>query len=103
MIYKLVLNFVNYFQTLFTILCSQEIIQNKVNIKKNCKIFQNIKKELSLALKSWMVSQNDFLITHKMPLLKPTLHPLDKVSQWNKVDEDLVNKLVSENYLQLHY
>jgi hypothetical protein len=36
-------------------------------------------------------------------LLKPTLHPLDKVSQWNKVDEDLVNKLVSENYLQLHY
>lgn len=65
--------------------------------------FQNIKKELSLALKSWMVSQNDFLITHKMPLLKPTLHPLDKVSQWNKVDEDLVNKLVSENYLQLHY
>lgn len=67
------------------------------------KEYQTIKNELSSALKSWMTSQNDFLMKHKMPLLKPTLHPLDKISKWNKVDADLVNKLDPENYLQLHY
>jgi hypothetical protein len=50
-----------------------------------------------------MISQNDILITHKMPLIKPTLHPLDRNSKWNKVNVDLENKLNENDYIKLHY
>ena len=50
-----------------------------------------------------MVSQNDFLITHKMPLLKPTLHPLDKNTKWTKVPQNLQGKLQDKDFIKLHY
>ncbi|MEC8133461.1 MAG: N-sulfoglucosamine sulfohydrolase, partial [Bacteroidota bacterium] len=65
--------------------------------------FSLIKQELSSALNTWMISQDDFLLTHKMPLIKPTLHPLDRVSKWNKVEEDLAGKLIESDYIPVHY
>lgn len=61
------------------------------------------KNRLSSALENWMIAQNDFLIHQKMPLIKPTLHPLDRNSKWNKVDEDLVGKIDESSYITLHY
>lgn len=61
------------------------------------------KNRLSSALENWMITQNDFLIHQKMPLIKPTLHPLDRNSKWNKVDEDLVGKIDESSYIILHY
>lgn len=61
------------------------------------------KNRLSLALENWMIAQNDFLIHKKMPLIKPTLHPLDRNSKWNKVDEDLVGKIEDSDYIISHY
>lgn len=65
--------------------------------------YQKQKEELSQELRRWMISQDDFLITHTMPLLKPTLHPLDKQSKWNTVSEKLEGKLKKEDYLKSHY
>ncbi len=64
---------------------------------------QEVKKELSDALQSWMEDQNDFLVYQKMPLLKPTLHPLDRNSKWNKVSSDIEEKLNENDYYPLHY
>ncbi len=50
-----------------------------------------------------MQDQNDFLLTHKMPLLCPTLHPLDKNSQWNTVSSELEGTLTTNDYISLHY
>ena len=38
-----------------------------------------------------------------MPLLKPTLHPLDKISKWNDIEKNLVNTIKDYNYLKAHY
>ena len=65
--------------------------------------YLDIKLELELALKDWMISQDDILINNKMPLIKPTLHPLDKNSKWNKVSSELENKLTQYDYVELHY
>lgn len=74
----------------------------KNNLAQNAN-YQKQKEILSKALKNWMITQNDFLITHKMPLLKPTLHPLDKNSKWTKVPANLEGKLTEADYLKLHY
>ncbi|MBT7528932.1 MAG: sulfatase-like hydrolase/transferase, partial [Flavobacteriaceae bacterium] len=74
----------------------------KNNLANNIKYLQ-VKNKLELALKNWMISQNDILITHKMPLIKPTLHPLDRKSKWNNVSVDLENKLNENDYIELHY
>ena len=74
----------------------------KNNLIKNNDLSE-IKEELSEALKNWMLSQNDFLLTEKMPLIKPTLHPLDRVSKWNKVSKDLVGKISESDYTPVHY
>lgn len=58
---------------------------------------------LRIELKRWMKSQNDFLITNKMPLIKPTLHPLDKDTQWTSVTKRLRNTIKGSDYLDLHY
>ena len=50
-----------------------------------------------------MIGQDDFLLNNNMPLIKPTLHPLDKVSQWNDIDRSLENKLNESDYLSSHY
>jgi len=74
----------------------------KQNLIDNPK-FSDQKERLSLALEDWMVTQNDFLINSKMPLIKPTLHPLDRNSKWNSVNEDLAGKLDESDYTPLHY
>lgn len=65
--------------------------------------YANQKEELSTALENWMISQNDFLITYKMPLIKPSLHPLDEQSKWNEVSKDLEGKLKQTDYIESHY
>ena len=74
----------------------------KNNLANNSS-FQNEKEALSLELSAWMKSQQDFLITHKMPLIKPTLHPLDRQSKWNKPDATLIGSLTSKDYMPVHY
>ena len=74
----------------------------KNNLAKDNKYLQ-VKNSLELALEKWMISQDDILITNKMPLIKPTLHPLDKNSKWNKVSLELENKLNENDYIELHY
>ncbi|AWX43675.1 Steryl-sulfatase [Flagellimonas maritima] len=61
------------------------------------------KNTLSEELSNWMIAQKDFLITEKMPLIKPTLHPLDIPSKWNVVPKELEGKLHQEDYMNLHY
>jgi len=65
--------------------------------------YKSIKEELSKEIEKWMIAQNDFLLTYKVPLIKPTLHALDKQSQWNKVPKKLEGKLTDANYIKLHY
>ena len=72
------------------------------NLAKDNKYLQ-VKNRLELALKKWMISQEDILISNKMPLIKPTLHPLDRNSKWNKVSLELENKLTENDYIKLHY
>jgi uncharacterized sulfatase len=65
--------------------------------------YRNKREILINALESWMVEQNDFLVSHKMPLLKPTKHPLDRESEWNKVPNELKLTLKNKDYVNLHY
>ena len=74
-------------------------MKNLIQSKK----YKNQISRLKIELENWMVSQKDFLLHEKMPLLKPTLHPLDKESQWTKVPDFIKNKLKSEDYYSLHY
>jgi uncharacterized sulfatase len=74
----------------------------KNNLAKDNKYLQ-IKNSLELVLEKWMISQDDILISNKMPLIKPTLHPLDRNSKWNKVSSELENKLNKNDYIELHY
>ena len=74
----------------------------KNNLIKNSK-FDIVKSQLSQVLHTWMVSQDDFLILNKMPLIKPTLHPLDRNSKWNKVSKENLNGLKSNDYMKSHY
>ena len=74
----------------------------KNNLAKNFD-YKDVKQKLSINLNKWMKRQEDFLLDNKMPLIKPTLHPLDKVSQWNEIDKSLANKLNESDYLKSHY
>ena len=74
----------------------------KNNLIKNSK-FDIVKSQLSQVLHTWMVSQDDFLILNKMPLIKPTLHPLDRNSKWNKVSKENLKGLKSNDYMKSHY
>jgi len=38
-----------------------------------------------------------------MPLIKPTLHQLDRQSKWNKPDATLIGSLTSKDYMPVHY
>ena len=69
----------------------------------NNEAYTDIKKQLGNQLVQWMTQQNDFLIDNKMPLIKPTLHPIDRISKWNKPPKALVGTLSEEDYLSLHY
>ena len=72
---------------------------NLINDKSLTNVMEKLKKEL----KSWMLEQNDFLINNKMPLIKPTLHPLDKETEWTKVPDGLENKIKLSTYMDSHY
>jgi uncharacterized sulfatase len=72
---------------------------NLINEKRLGNVLVKLKKEL----KSWMLIQNDFLVNNKMPLIKPTLHPLDKETEWTKVPDNLENKIKSSAYMYSHY
>ena len=62
-----------------------------------------IKQKLSAILNDWMISQNDILIHHKMPIIKPTLHPLDRQSKWNNPKKESQFILSSADYIPSHY
>ena len=62
-----------------------------------------IKQKLSAALNEWMISQGDVLVKYKMPIIKPTLHPLDRPSKWNNLEKDSHFTLSSNDYIPLHY
>tara|TARA_Y100000996_G_scaffold76520_1_gene51499 strand:+ start:1586 stop:2980 length:1395 start_codon:yes stop_codon:yes gene_type:complete len=74
----------------------------KNNLAKDSK-YKKIKSKLSKELKNWMIDQNDFLLVESMPLIKPSLHPLDKNSKWNKVNPEFIEKLTQNDYIKLHY
>ena len=74
----------------------------KINLAKNSD-YKELKRILTLKLKEWMINQHDFLLNNSMPLLKPTLHPLDKISKWNDIEKNLVNTIKDYNYLKAHY
>ena len=74
----------------------------KNNLAKNSD-YKDVKQKLTNNLNKWMIAQEDFLLNNNMPLIKPTLHPLDKVSQWNDIDRSLENKLNESDYLSSHY
>ena len=74
----------------------------KVNLIKNNK-YKKIRNRLSIALENWMKSQEDFILEDPISILKPTLHPLDRNSKWNKVPQNLTGKLKNEDYIKLHY
>ena len=74
----------------------------KVNLIKDNK-YKKIRNRLSIALENWMKAQEDFLLEDPISILKPTLHPLDKNSKWNRVPQNLTGKLKNEDYIKLHY
>ena len=74
----------------------------KVNLIKDNK-YKKIRNRLSIALENWMKAQEDFLLEDPISILKPTLHPLDKNSKWNRVPQNLTAKLKNEDYIKLHY
>ena len=74
----------------------------KVNLIKDNK-HKKIRNRLSIALENWMKIQEDFLLEDPISILKPTLHPLDKNSKWNRVPQNLTGKLKNEDYIKLHY
>ncbi len=65
--------------------------------------YEAIKSKLHDSLFEWMKEQGDFLAEEgRMPLLKPTLHPLDEKSKWNNLPESLENTLNQEDFYEGH-
>lgn len=73
-----------------------------VNLAKDESLLA-IKQKLSSVLRGWMINQNDILIQQKMPLIKPTLHPLDRPSKWNNPKKESEFTLSSTDYIPSHY
>jgi uncharacterized sulfatase len=73
-----------------------------VNLAKDESLLAK-KKKLSAVLRDWMINQNDILIQYKMPLIKPTLHPLDRSSKWNTPKKESEFTLSSTDYIPSHY
>ena len=69
----------------------------------NSKEFFSIKRKLNDELRKWMKDQNDFVDDGIMPIIKPSLHPLDKISKWTKVPAHLVGKIRENQYIKSHY
>ncbi len=69
----------------------------------NIKQYSKIKSDLNRELRLWMKEQNDIVDDGKIPIIKPTLHPLDKESKWTKVPKNLIGKIKDKNYIKSHY
>ena len=54
-------------------------------------------------LRKWMKEQDDFISDGNLQLIKPTRHPLDKVSKWNTIPKNLENILMNKDYMKSHY
>ena len=65
--------------------------------------YRLVKNRLSVVLIDWMKNQEDILLKYKTPLIKPTLHYLDRTSKWNKPDVKLLGTLKDTDYIKLHY
>ncbi len=50
-----------------------------------------------------MKEQNDFISDGNISLIKPTRHPLDKISKWNPIPKNLENILKNKDYIKSHY
>ena len=76
----------------------------KNNLANNKKYF-TLKKDLEKKLNNWMINQNDFLINHKMPLIKPSREAvtLDYKTSRNNIPDELVGILKESDYLKFHY
>ena len=67
------------------------------------KKYAKVKSKLNDQLRLWMKSQDDFVDDGIMPIIKPSLHPLDKISKWTKVPAHLVGKIRENQYIKSHY
>ena len=76
----------------------------KNNLADNKKYF-SLKNDLEKKLNNWMINQNDFLINHKMPLIKPSREAvtLDYKTSRNNIPDELVGILKESDYLKFHY
>ncbi len=73
--------------------------KNLVNQNK----YNEIKNHLEYVLREWMKKQNDFVSDGNIPLIKPTRHPLDKISIWNNISKNLENIIQEKDYIESHY
>jgi uncharacterized sulfatase len=65
---------------------------------------KEVRDALLAQLVGWMQEQGDFIEFGKpFPLLKPTLHPLDKTTRFKEVPSHLEGKLKRNEYLKDHY
>lgn len=66
--------------------------------------YRDVLEDLTSRLFDWMRQQGDFIEPDKpVPLLKPTLHPLDKTTRFKTVPGNLEGKLKESDYLPAHY
>jgi uncharacterized sulfatase len=66
--------------------------------------YSEIVENLTTRLFDWMLDQGDFIeLGKQIPLLKPTLHPLDKSTRFKIVPAHLEGKLREGDYLPAHY
>ena len=50
-----------------------------------------------------MKEQDDFISDGNLQLIKPTRHPLDKITKWNTIPKNLENILNDSDYIKSHY
>ena len=74
----------------------------KINLV-NKNQYSDIKNNLDNILRKWMKEQNDFISDGNISLIKPTRHPLDKISKWNPIPKNLENILKNKDYIKSHY
>lgn len=66
--------------------------------------FSDIRERLLAQLLEWMRDQGDFISPGQpLPLLKPTLHPLDRTTRFKKVPQHLEGTLEDKDYMPCHY
>ena len=74
----------------------------KINLV-NKNQYNDIKNNLEDILRKWMKEQDDFISDGNLQLIKPTRHPLDKISKWNTIPKNLENILMNKDYMKSYY